>query len=314
MKLMLALFIIYHSALFSAETKPICAPEVTDVLNSHTRTLAKNILKSIPEKNSREIGRGLVDKLVERNKTSKPTTNAYDFYRDTDIQMAFSDKHFDSIRRGCFKNQFQTNSSNGFASKSKRQKAEEVLIGETINNDPKALVNPKDKSHLIRPKYAYLVPTKPMQDVSPLSYSESYGNIYAVMKSEVKDRSTFTAQDSLKVIEAANPLNTKADYKELRKGKKDYWEAQIWGEVCFNDVAYFIINCPEKIDYSADTTKIKNYNRIADETFNKMKETGIPVYQCKKEMKGVNTIFTKGEILSKESLPKRQQDEAKIDK
>lgn len=320
MKALLAIFLILTSHSLSAaddlykatDPKDLkCTPVIKDPLDKQNRTFIDGVLyKIVQEKDSRTIGRDLVAKLNEKNKAVKEDKNTYDFYRDTEIQLAFSDKNFESIRRGCFKNQFQTNTSKGFASRSKRQKAETILIGANIDDDAKVLTNPNDKSHLVRPKYAYLVPTKPMEGVSPLSYSESYGNIYAVMKKDVKDRSTFTAQDSLKVIGKAIPLNTKADYKEIRKDKDGYWEAQIWGEVCFSDVAYFMVNCPEKIDYSSDTTKIKKYNQISDDAFIKIKETGIPVYQCKKETKGVNTIFTKGEVLSKENLSKRKQDES----
>lgn len=310
----LLLFSILLSNTSIAKTD-ICAPKVPEILPTKSHALINRVLYGIvpaQETDSRIIGKELVTRLVEKNK-SLGNKNLYDFYKDTEIQMSFSDKNFDSIRRSCFRNQFQTKSSKGFASRTKRQKAETTLIGMSIDDRPKVLVNPADKSHHIRPKYAYLVPTKAMDDVSPLTYSESYGNVYAVMKNEVKDRSTFTAQDSLKDTKEALPLKTKDDYKEIRKNKKDYWEAQIWGQVCFSDVAYFMVNCPEKLDTSSDTTKLKNYNRVTDEVFNKMKETGIPVYQCKKEIKGVNTIFTKGEILSKENLSKRNIDEAKVD-
>jgi hypothetical protein len=291
-----------------------CAPVIKDPLDKQNRTFIDGVLyKIVQEKDSRTIGRDLVAKLNEKNKAVKADKNTYDFYRDTEIQLAFSDKNFESIRRGCFKNQFQTNTSKGFASRSKRQKAETILIGANIDDNTKVLTNPNDKSHHIRPKYAYLIPTKPMEDVSPLSYSESYGNIYAVMKKDVKDRSTFTAQDSLKVIGKAIPLNTKADYKEIRKDKDGYWEAQVWGELCFSDVSHFIVNCPEKIDNSKDSAKLQKYNQVTDETFKKMKETGIPVYQCKPEKKGVNTIFTAGDPLSNENLLKRKQDEARAD-
>lgn len=310
---------------------PTCLPVAKDPLDKQTHYLIDKVLykivpevltlksgdevpkKLIQEKDSRTIALNLVARLTEKNKAVKESKNTYDFYRDTEIQMAFSEKNFESIRKGCFRNQFQTNSSKGFASRLKRQKAEKILIGVDIDNTPGVLTTPSDPSHHIRPKYAYLVPTKPMEDVPPLSYSESYGNIYAVMKPEIKDRSTFTAQDSLKVIEPAIPLNTRADYKEIRKGKEDYWEAQIWGEVCFSDVSHFVVNCPEKINYPAASTKLKNYNRISDETLAKMKETGIPVFKCKKEQKGVNTIFTKGEALSSENLSKRSLDEAKAE-
>jgi len=310
---LLAIFLILTSNSLSA-ADATCIQEIKNPLDKQNHTFIEGILnKIVLPKDSRAIGKELVARLSEKEKTVKENKNAYDFYRNTEIQLAFSDKNFESIRRGCFKNQFQTNTSKGFASKTKRQKAETTLIGFSIDDNPKVLTNPSDKTHHIRPKYAYLVPTKPMEDVTPLTYSESYGNVYAVMKSEVKERSTFTAQDSLKGTAQAYPLKTKADYKEIRKDKKDYWEAQIWGEVCFSDVAYFMVNCPEKIDNSKDTTKLTKYNLVSDETFNKMKETGVPVYQCKKEVKGVNTIFTKGEILSKENLSKRMQDEARAD-
>lgn len=312
MKALAIILSIFASNILNA-AEVACAPTTKEPLDKRTRDLVDNVLfKSLRDKDSRVVGLALVEGLKEKTKVPKPSKNAYDFYKDTEIQLAFSDKHFESIRRDCFKNQFQTNSSKGFASKSKRQKAETTLIGFNIDDDPKVLTNTNDKTHNIRPKYAYLIPTKPMEDVTPLSYSESYGNVYAVMKSSVKDRSTFTAQDSLKVIEQAIPLNTRADYKEIRKNKKDYWEAQIWGEVCFSDVAYFIVNCPEKIDNSNDTSKIKKYNQISDDAFTKMKETGIPVYQCKKEIKGVNIFFTKGETLSTENILKRKRDETKV--
>lgn len=314
MKALFAIFLILTGHSLSAADDLTCSPEIKDPLDKQNRTFIDGVLyKIVPEKNSRTIGIELVASLKEKNKTLKAGKNNYDFYQDTEIQLAFSDKNFESIRRGCFRNQFQTNSSKGFASRSKRQKAETILIGVNIDDNAKVLTNPNHKSHRIRPKYAYLVPTKPMEDVSPLSYSESYGNIYAVMKSVVKDRTTFTAQDSLKVIDQAIPLNTKADYKEIRKDKNGYWEAQIWGDLCFSDVSHFIVNCPEKINNSKDSSKLKNYNQVSDETFAKMKETGIPVYQCKQEKKGANTIFTSGEVLSKENLAKRKQDEARAD-
>jgi hypothetical protein len=42
-----------------------------------------------------------------------------------------------------------------------------------------------------------------------------------------------------------------------------------------------------------------------------MKETGIPVYDCKSEKKGVNEIYVKKDLLVPEDSEKRKVDEAK---
>lgn len=273
--------------------------------------------KIIKEKDSRLIAASIIARLSKSEEVKQDPKESeedvYDFYHDSEIQMAFNDKNFESIRKGCFRNQFQTNSTNGADAREHRQVTEKTLADINIAGNKDVLENPSDESHHIRPKYAYFVPTKPMQTVMGHQYIESYGNVYAVMKDEIKDRSTFTAQDSLGLGVEGTVLNKKANYKDIRKSKMGYWETQIWGDVCFKDVSHFIVNCPSNSYGAAYGLTSNTINSVSEAALAKMKETGIPVYQCEKEIKGVNTVYTKGAVLVSEDLSKRKVDEAKSD-
>ena len=65
------------------------------------------------------------------------------------------------------------------------------------------------------------------------------------MDDQVKDRATFTAGDSLNL---ANRVVARTfDYTSTSRVAKDYrvyWEAQVYGRLCFSDVQYFLANCP----------------------------------------------------------------------
>jgi hypothetical protein len=255
--------------------------------------------KIIHDNDSRSVGLSIVARIDTIEAKRKPDTkNLYDFYNDSVIQMAFFDKIFDSIRRGCFKNQFQTGRSNASFDPEFRVKTEKDLAGIGITSDK----DPKSLSHHVRPKYAYFVPTKEMRGVRPNEYRRSYGNIYASFKNSIKDRTTFSEGDSIEFNLKARSLKRKADYKAVRRDLIEYWEAQIWGDVCFSDVEYFLVDCPFTPPAPA----------ISEATLVKMKETGIPVYQCGKEKRGDNEIFVKTKILIEEDLEKRQLDEALI--
>lgn len=274
--------------------------------------------KIIKEKDSRLVAASIIARLSKSEGINSTDTleNSYDFYHDSEIQMAFNDKNFESIRKGCFRNQFQTNSTNGADAREHRQIAENKLADIVIDGNSDVLEEPSDISHHLRPKYAFFVPTKAMETEAGHQYAENYGNIYAVMKDEVKDRSTFTPQDSLVLGIEGEVLGKKADYKKIRKNRYGYWETQVWGDVCFKDVSHFIINCSSQqtfgMGYAMASSGPKE-NSLSTEVIAKMKETGIPVYQCKKETKGVNTVYTKGDELLAEDILKRQKDEAKAD-
>ena len=268
-------------------------PEILKLKNDET----------IPEKvmashGSREIAASIVERLrVKQQASTKKirilAENLYDFRKDSEIQLLFQDKYFHSIRKSCFKNQHQTNTSGGALAKKQRMEAEDTLSGLKIkgSKDPKSIAN------RVRPKYAFLTLTKPMVDVPENFYAFSYGNIFAVFKDDVKERSTFTTMDSLDIPDIGKSFNVQSDYKDLRKGKYAYWEAQLWGDVCFSDVSYFLIDCP-------------GASSVASKVLSEIKQTGIPVYDCKLEMQGVNQAMQRDHLLVPEDLEKRAQDEA----
>lgn len=260
--------------------------------------IPKQIIK---DKDSRVVAASIVARLKHVDAKKDPAIKdgkfQYDFYKDSEIQMAFNDKNFDKIRNGCFRNQFQTNSSNGTNDREVREQTEKTLVDVVIDGTKESLEDPSDPSHHIRPKYAFFVPTKPMESIEGHRYFSSYGNIYAVMKEEVKERSTFTTMDSLGTKNKAKVLNIN-NYKEIGKFRAGYWETQVWGSVCFSDVSHFIINC-------------SNNAKVPDETLDKMKTTGIPVYECDEKKMGDNQVYAKGKQLVSENLKLRKEDESK---
>lgn len=280
------------------------APRTTPSFAIVPEILRLKDMETLPEKillenDSRLVGKSIVTRLTlnqeKELKKNKPPKNPYDFYNDSEIQLAFKDKIFSLIRRGCFKNQHQTNTSNGGLDTKVRVEAENILGGIKIRST-------KDPSHpenYVRPKYAYLVPTKPMTEVNGNNYVPGYGNIFAVFKQDVKERTTFTPMDSLEMPTRGYALKGIRDYKKIRENKFYYWEAQVWGEVCLSDVSHFLVNCP---DQEASSPKV-----IAE-----MKETGIPVYKCELEMRGENVIYVKGKNLFPEDLERRALDESKV--
>jgi hypothetical protein len=220
--------------------------------------------KVIEKADSRSMGRAIVAR-IHRLKDGKDLKTYYDFYRDTEIQMAFDDARIDQIRASCFLNQHQIESTHGTLDRAWRSRQENAFAQLAIDEGGYQ-VNFSNPANKVRPKYAYLGITKKHRQVNPMMVSQ-YGNVFAVMKSAIKDRVTFTPGDSLGMD--ATRLRT-LRHRSATPMAEDggYWEAQIWGEVCFSDVAYFLVNC-------SFTTAVSTAS-IA-----KLKATGTPVHECK---------------------------------
>lgn len=102
-----------------------------------------------------------------------------------------------------------------------------------------------------------------------------------MFSNEVKNRSTFTAIDSLNGdfdiegnVQVGRVRGYTFNYKPQRPIKRisnelgsDFWETQIWGALTVNDVDYFLINCP-----GDDITPPESIKNLA--------QTGIGIYQC----------------------------------
>jgi hypothetical protein len=135
----------------------------------------------------------------------------------------------------------------------------------------------------VRPKYAFLAFQRDTNGQQNEHLDRVYGNVVAVFKNEVKDRTTFTPVDSLngnfdasgnlgsgKVpaytfkYRANAPLSKIPDPTDANT---DYWEAQVWGKLGVRDVSYFLVGCPGD-------------EAIGKDAFESLKSTGVPIYQC----------------------------------
>lgn len=114
------------------------------------------------------------------------------------------------------------------------------------------------QSFELLPKYAVLDIHKP--DIGSYRLPTRYGEVAIVFKSEVWDRATWTYADSLDFSQksgrfdsggAGNPVL--AHTIRYRRKKQDrnrcgnYCEAQIWGKLTLNDVAYAMVRDSEPV-------------------------------------------------------------------
>ena len=236
-------------------------PPVSDILKLRDGdTLPSYFLATF---GSRQVATMIVKRL-EKGENAQDPNPYYDFCGDTKIQLAFWEKLIEPIASGCFKNQHQTHSSEGLLFGEQRSAIENEMI--KLKLEWRYEDNPKNPVHQLRPKYAYLGLQKSLPNLRT-GYSPSYGNILAVFKDAVKKRTTFTPGDSL-LVNPANETRT-LSYRAAAPTTLEarYWEAQVWGEICFSDVEYFLVNC--------------SILRPASEAaIEKLKTQKIPIYQC----------------------------------
>lgn len=209
-------------------------------------------------------------------------TQSVDYWRDSEIQIAFKDKIIKLIAESGFKNNHETKTSNGCNSCGyARLKIESNLIG--LN---------ELKENSIYPKYAYFVPF--LNKKGTRMYVPRYGNIIGVAKNLVKRRSTYTRSDSLdyrKSINHENFINIFYNYNPIKKSffSKDYMETQIFGSLQFSDLKYLLVNC---FEYE------QNFN--SDRIEEIVKLTQIPVYICDQKKLKHGVVFIP---MNKNNLP-----------
>ncbi len=202
-------------------------------------------------------------------KEKKNATPIYDFKKQSRIVIAFNLKNLESIQEKCFLNQHQTGTSNAYLGKD-RLIQENKMLGLTLGTT--------EKEKEILPKYAYLfIDGSPMEKDNAIV--TDYGGVFAKINDRVKERSTFTSGDSLVIRAMPKDLMT-FDYKLYKEGQikrnyTAYWEAQIWGSLCMDDVDYFLIGCTVKFP--------------EDQIERLKKVTGKPVYRCIKKSEGWKT-------------------------
>lgn len=202
-----------------------------------------------------DIAKALVER-VKKDETAKlkffdenyPYTDYFRFDLKTHSEqiLYFSSTQFSSILQRGFLNQHQVDHSNGTFAPPSRRSQEDNMVGLKLGDRPKSAV--------VRPKYAFLnihyegeglVRTKAIP-------TNIYGNVGAVLKPEIKDRSLWTAGDSRNsrmFIEkySKNSLDysfgtfSRIAFRATSEGNLGYYESQIFGELTIKDVEYFII-------------------------------------------------------------------------
>lgn len=215
---------------------------------------------------------------------------------DGDICIAIDGPSFDQILKdGVFKNQFETNSSNGLLNPTVRRDVETLQHDTWLDADPSQ-----------RPIYGYIAPSETVH----LDSVKNYGAIKIKLKPEIKERSTFTTLDSLDTTtqNTFEPslyparMDGHADIKELLKtihrfpkhlvdnpwewkplepltawqGRKvpSYAEAQIFGKINLDHIAEIRI---KKSDYEKMTGGDAFLKWISPESEEILKQKGIKI-------------------------------------
>jgi hypothetical protein len=132
---------------------------------------------------------------------------------------------------------------------------------------------------------------------------DCYGGIIAVLNEEVKARTTFTTSDSLdsfnltdlkgrdlSKIKTWAKNSVRCAYQEKCIFPKNYQygtyiEAQVWGAVSLNDIAYFMVSTFFESEKSAQKKTI----RI-------LKSSGLPVFQAKCDETPITDLFEEKDL------------------
>jgi hypothetical protein len=195
---------------------------------------------------------------------------------------------FNVLDSGRFKSQFESGSSKGSYNPLRRATIELSSMGVPIDEDDK-----------LRPIYGYVTfPTDGVEDLSidPRTFSSTenivlprYGALRVILKSSVKDRTTFTTDDSLKSgYDSAQALSGEITPEKLydaglldRPTSKffldnDYFEAQIHNGVSSSDIEKIIvpISIRDRFDLKQDLDVQK---QEADKIKQKLKELGLDI-------------------------------------
>lgn len=246
-------------------------PELMQNINSSSVILKTDIFR---EFTSTQIAQSIVYRAslrMDKRELEKPS---YDLYSNANLYLQFPDKYLPSIIDRGFLNQFQTGTSQGILTSVGRKKAEEKLSGVIFPNDNtiQEIVNQ------VRPKYAYVFFEKQDSHIAQNYVDYKYGKIFAKLKDHIKNRTTFSNDDSLDAARGIFKSIKAYDYKHstlynseenltLKRGS--FYEAQIWGPLSYDDVEYLVVDCFKE-------------NSVADATIAILKErkSKVPLYQC----------------------------------
>lgn len=237
--------------------------------------LPQEILKS---SDSRIIGKAIVKRIrkMAAKKYDRSSEIQYDFEKNSQIVLFFPFDKLDPIIEKGFLNKHQL--GGGIIAKM-HLRAENVLSGLNLTGGD------SEKINYVLPKYAFLDLTGDVVlDKRFLTDDTVYGNVMAVMKDSVKERSTWTYNDSLLLAQEITPdIARKSFMGTFDRGSLEvhqpggYFEAQIWGALDFSEVKFLGID--------------KNF---PESDINKLKSARVPIYRMER-------IIMEGRITYKQS-------------
>jgi hypothetical protein len=207
--------------------------------------------EEIRDSDTRALGRLLVERIHrECDLPGAPAGGETVLGDDAALIMMVPARLFDAIERDGFLNQHQTGTTGGQHRESDRFEAEQELAMLRLPFD----ANGRE----LLPKYAILDVKK--AGLGTYRLPTQYGGVAVVFKKEVAARATWTYADSLDYSRkagrfdaggAANPVLAKTFlYRRKREdGNRcgNYCEAQIWGKLSLDDVAYAMVADSEPV-------------------------------------------------------------------
>ncbi len=273
------------------------ATPIPEIMNIQPgETIPPEVFKKYPPK---EIALSVVYKKYvedEKHDSEKTKNPAYDYFQDSEIQLSFSDEIIESVAKNGFFNTHQINAlrhTDFSESTSKaRARAEDAFVGYHLETSSSPTI-----SASLRPKSAYLSLRAGKAEDNPLNKAGpgdndlaigGYGNVFAVFKDDVKNRTTFTMGDSLLSFPGKTAVRTlwfkSAQPLQMTPGGGPYVEAQVWGPLTVEDVDHFIVNCNEKVS-ATGTPGI-----IPSASLAKLEKLRVPIFDCLRDKVGDRLI------------------------
>jgi dsDNA-binding SOS-regulon protein len=229
-----------------------------------------------------------VKSVLQRDQTVE---SILPFMSDPSVGISIDTENlFNVLKNGRFKSQFETTTSRGAYNPIRRAIMEQSMMGVPMDMDDK-----------LRPIYGYVTfPTdgeSELRGIDPNTFSSTknivlsrYGALRVILKPSVKDRTTFTTDDSLKSgYDSAQPLSGKITPEKLYDAgllnratasqsylQNDYFEAQIHNGVSSSDIEKIIvpISIRKRFDLQQDLDVQK---QEADKIKQKLKELGLDI-------------------------------------
>lgn len=199
----------------------------------------------------------LIDRIEEGCDKVRGGDEPKSIGEESQVMMMVNDKLFDSIDKYGFQNQHVTSTTEGCSCREKRYSAETTMIATNVGYSSKS----KD----ILPKYSGLNVLNKNHYSSSDNGALGYGNVAVVFKKDINSRVTFTPWDSLGVRKFKDsPILSSMSFKgNSKKGFEcenyTYCEAQVWGELGFENIDYVLIPVGHKVP-------------------EKLKQRGVPVF------------------------------------